>query len=808
MSSCTAQWIAPKGHSHKRNCHFHASREFELSEIPDDLELQIACESYYLLRVNGIELGRGPARSSLKLYYYDTYLLAPSVHPGVNRVEIEVLCMNVPTGRNVPPEAALWVRCGNLFASDGNWRCQVAEREWKEDAPFYNMQQGLCEWRDLRFADEMTTLPTVVLPATSPIHRRELRPSGIPLPVETRHLPLDIIFPAWTGQIDLTDPRIAVLGDLDEHLPVPEGTAMLLHSLAFGGCHSVSLPQPPENGGFTCIVHFGRLVSGRLEVELTASEGTVVDIAHEETIRPDGHLRSDHTATNPTYNLSDRYILRNGRQTIGNYLVDRGFRMVRLTFRNFTGPVTLHRIEGIDRRYPMSQKGRFFSSDYQLNRLWETAFETISACTTDVFTDCPWRERLFFTNDFVVECRSALQLTGDYTLLHHAFDLIFSEMDERGVFPCVIPSHNAMGVYHGFGKGFGWILSCNLTFPLSVLEYCLYSGDVASLREWYPRIAAMMDTFRSFKTERGVIDVRGDYQGDTTFFDWSFELNGKQIPSAGSALMNSLYIIALQAMEQLRALAGRQDDPSLTPEIEEMRRATIREFYRQDEKTLLDALNPMVDLELLRQLGVPLTHDGDFRTSKITNALALLAGLDSADPSTGTVFMQALQDDHCIPPELFYGSFVQLAWKGRGQFQQALDYIRRYWGPMLDSGTPTLWENGVHSAGKAGFGGSASLCHGFSTSPVDFLQTTLLGIAPLQPGFRTFRFAPVPCGLRFAHGEVPTPHGAIRVAWKVTPEGRFSADLFVPEECQAEAPDGVLSPGNHHLEWVESPDNR
>jgi hypothetical protein len=352
---------------------------------------------------------------------------------------------------------------------------------------------------------------------------------------------------------------------------------------------------------------------------------------------------------------------------------------------------------------------------------------------------------------------------------------------------------------HGLGSVLPYIPSCTLTFPLSGLEYVLYSGDTASLREWMPRLRQMMATFRGFKTSRGVIDLQGHYQGDTTFFDWSFELNGKQIPASGSSLMNCMYIIALQAMARLGELA-EDPDPDCGAELREMRSATIREFYREDEKVLLDALHPIVNEELLRQCGVPLDRHAEFRTSKVANALALLAALPQARPGTDEVFRHALLDDACFPPELFYGSFVLLALKGAGLDAEALAYLRKYWGPMLDSGTPTLWENGVYSAGKAGFGGSASLCHGFSTSPVDFLQTVLLGIAPVKPGFTEFRFAPTPCGLDFAHGAVPTPHGAIRVSWKRQGE-HLEAELTVPEACTAETPNGPLAAGIHRLAW-------
>ena len=42
----------------------------------------------------------------------------------------------------------------------------------------------------------------------------------------------------------------------------------------------------------------------------------------------------------------------------------------------------------------------------------------------------------------------------------------------------------------------------------------------------------------------------------------------------------------------------------------------------------------------------------------------------------------------------------------------------------------------------------------------------VLGIVPLEPGFRVFAFSPLAVDLiDSASGEVPTPHGVIKAAW-------------------------------------------
>ena len=52
------------------------------------------------------------------------------------------------------------------------------------------------------------------------------------------------------------------------------------------------------------------------------------------------------------------------------------------------------------------------------------------------------------------------------------------------------------------------------------------------------------------------------------------------------------------------------------------------------------------------------------------------------------------------------------------------------------------------------------------TAIASLYSNYILGIVPLEPGFKRFLFNPTACDLvDRASGEVPTPHGPIQVAW-------------------------------------------
>ena len=784
-----AFWIAPAGAEKFKPCHFLARKEFTVSELPSSLILQIASDSNYLLEINNLTVGRGFARGTRNISFYDEYDIASMLREGKNVITVLVVCMNIPVESTQPVTPAVRLAAGELLATDLTWETFLCLDEFPVGGPFFTAQCGFAEWRNMNF-DYHLALPekaeTILVPADSKLSAKELIKRDIPMPLETPVLPADVPAAAFVPPCDLENREFAKLNTNEKHLPLAPGGEAVVCKLANGGDVPVTLPMPSDNGGVTVVVDFAKEISGRVEIAVDAPAGAVADIVYEEELYQHDRLRADHTHTNPTYQFCDRFVLRAGRQNIGNLLLERGFRMVQLTFRNLSSPVTIHSIRAVDVRYPFARRGQFFCSDYQLNRLWEVAAETISACTTDIFTDCPWRERLFYCNDMVVENRVALKLFGDPAIHKRALRMIFSQNRADGLFTSTCPSI-ADDIPEG-RTDFRIILSGNLTLSLIIRDYYLHTGDADIVREYFGQLKNMLARFKSWKDADGIITPPLKYWN---FIDWSFELNGMEFNNKPTSLINFLYIVSAKAQLELAAAIGEEPVEDQA-ELDRMLKNTIAGFYSEKDGFFLNSTADSTSSEeILVRLGVTPFWQVE-PSSRLTHALALLAG---ADPE----LCGKIRDENIIAPELYYGLFMLDGFNKLGDTPAALRYIRKYWGAMLDSGTPTLWENGVHKIGKSGFGGSASLCHGFSSSPAAFLQDTILGVTPLAPGFTRFKFAPAALEeITFANGSVPTPHGTIRAKWQLR-DGKYHASLHIPENCTAETPAGILDSGDHEI---------
>jgi hypothetical protein len=75
------------------------------------------------------------------------------------------------------------------------------------------------------------------------------------------------------------------------------------------------------------------------------------------------------------------------------------------------------------------------------------------------------------------------------------------------------------------------------------------------------------------------------------------------------------------------------------------------------------------------------------------------------------------------------------------------------------------------------------MAHGWSTGVLPALTHDLLGAGPTSPGYATWEVRPQPGDVAWAQGQLPTPHGALRVAWQNS--GRtFHIVLDVPKETR------------------------
>ena len=152
----------------------------------------------------------------------------------------------------------------------------------------------------------------------------------------------------------------------------------------------------------------------------------------------------------------------------------------------------------------------------------------------------------------------------------------------------------------------------------------------------------------------------------------------------------------------------------------------------------------------------------------------------------------------------FMGYYLLEALAKGGHYAEAMRLISDYWGRMLDLGATTFWEDfnyndaknagrideivpegkfDIHADGGAWcyVGLRHSFCHGWASGPTAWLSEHVLGIEPVEPGFKTVRIDPHLGDLEWAEGTFPTPYGLIEVRYQKNADGSVSSDVKLPK---------------------------
>ncbi len=200
-------------------------------------------------------------------------------------------------------------------------------------------------------------------------------------------------------------------------------------------------------------------------------------------------------------------------------------------------------------------------------------------------------------------------------------------------------------------------------------------------------------------------------------------------------------------------------------------------------------------------------HEPKVSGRKSPAALLALAGLRDADAVSESVLRVGGPKDLST----FYGYYVLEAMAQAGDYAEAMDFIRQYWGGMLDLGATTFWEgfdlSWAEGAGRIDellqegekdvhgdcgehcyVGFRHSLCHGWASGPTPWLSRHVLGVRVLEPGCRVVEVRPNLGDLKWVEGTYPTPFGLIRVSHKRGADGVLSSVVKAPEEVRVIRP--------------------
>jgi len=804
-------------------------RAFTLRAPADAATLTITVDGRYQLFVNGTRVGRGPARSNPHHLRTDTYDIAALLQPGDNAIGVLVHVYGIDTSwyevtrghwQGVFGDGGLYcdarVHCGATTVdvlSDERWRCCECPA-WDPLASRTLWNIGFIEVHEARFMPQGWLLPSYddtgwdavqVLrsgggPPEAPFGGMRSEPFPVLLPREIPFLAETALAPervlGWYGVVPRPDDPVHERLYQEELVDLPAGLVTNPDALLHPGDGATTVATGAVD--VAVVLDFGRIHSGYPFIELEARGGEVVEVAVAEGLpgewgdTPPAQPRL--VKGQPPAAQIFRYIARPGVQRFERFEWA-AVRYAQVTVRGAPQGLGIRHVGSIFTHYPAEPRGAFACSDPFLTRLWEVGRYTLLLCMHDGWEDCPSREQRQWLGDATVELLVGQVAFGptinplNRQFLRHAAE------SQR---PDGLTQMFAPGDHHTDGI---LIPDWTLQWILNAEQHWLYTGELDVIEAIFP---AIQRALAWFERQIGPNDLLADLPF-WHFMDWAAlgrhgEAAALNAQLAGTLRAASRLATALQyprAARRYEALAVR------------IAAAVDARHWDARRGVYVDVVDPA-------------TGRQEPRVSQHANGAAILwdvapqhrwssivARITDRDRLTFTAAPPIKPDGEVLDPEngvvlanTFYSHFVYRALCKAGRFDLVLGLIRDRYGPMLARGATTLWES---------YEPTASLCHGFSATPVYQLSTEVLGVAPLAPGFETFRIAPQPAELDWARGVVPSVHGDIEVAWERRGQ-ELTIDLAVPEATEAELvpPPGFqltgggnrLLPGRHHRRAV------
>ncbi|MBX7258782.1 MAG: glycoside hydrolase family 78 protein [Candidatus Hydrogenedentes bacterium] len=487
--------------------------------------------------------------------------------------------------------------------------------------------------------------------------------------------------------------------------------------------NTVALTEPKPG---VYVFDFGQNAAGRVRLTVNGPKGTRVQIRYAEILRPDGTLYTDNYQG---AKCTDVYTLKgDGTEVWEPAFTYRGFRYAEVT--GYPGTPDKNALVMRVMHTAVPPIGDFRCSEDIVNRVQQNILWGTRSNFYGVPTDCPQRdERLGWTGDIQVFLPTAcwnMQVAGFMTKwMQDVVDSRNADGSTTDVAPALSAAPGAPG----------W------ADVVVAVPWCLYTyyGDTRIAETYHDAMADWLAYMRSHATDG--LYVMGRY-GDWVAVE----------PSPKHTLAGAYqYLSTVRFAEMLEGLGKGSEADGLRKEAAVIASEYNRRYF--DPQTSL--------------------YEGKTQTA---NLIPLWFGIVPEEKRVAVV-NNLVQDianhDNHLTTGFLGTAYLMPALSAFGQDAVAgiLANQRTYpsWGYMVDAGATTIWERWNSDKYEELKSGMNSFNHYAFGTVGQWYYEYLVGMRPLERGFKRILFEPHTSGARWAEASFDSMYGRIHCAWKKEP---------------------------------------
>lgn len=425
-------------------------------------------------------------------------------------------------------------------------------------------------------------------------------------------------------------------------------------------------------------------------------------------------------------------------------------------------PVTADGIRQVAAHTPFDEDASsFISSDETLNQIWDLCKYSIKATSfCGVYVDGD-RERIPYEADAYLN-----------QLCHYCVD------DEYGM---------ARVTQKHFIEHPTWPTEWLLHSPLMAWAEYMYTGDLAFSREYYEdlKVRVLVDLAREdglISTATGLaskelLAALNLEKPPRDLVDWppasftrgqKYGERDKYEMVAVNTVVNAFHYRALVVIAEIADLLDKDQDARMFSDRAKKVYASFNRVFWDSKK------------------GVYVDGEGSKHAALHANMFPLALGLVPEQRKASVVKHIESRGMAC---SVYGAQYLLEGLYEAGQDQYALALMTakhdRSWWNMIEVGSTVTLE-----AWDWKYKNNLDWNHAWGAVPANIIPRYLMGVRPLTPGFGKVLINPQPGDLKKASVTVPTPRGAVHVAFENTKDKPFKLTVMVPQgmETQVELP--------------------
>ncbi|MCX6134227.1 MAG: alpha-L-rhamnosidase N-terminal domain-containing protein [Ignavibacteriales bacterium] len=481
---------------------------------------------------------------------------------------------------------------------------------------------------------------------------------------------------------------------------------------------------------------------------IEAPEGTIVELMVQES-----HEVGGPALLNTQFYSWTRFICRKGVNEFETFDFE-SCRWMQLHIRGVAGDVVIRNV-GLRRRvFPWLHQPAIVCSEPGLQSLFDASVNTLNNCAQETIVDGMARERQQYSGDGGHQLHAIYYAFGETRQTARYLETFSQGITIDGYFLDCWPAYDRLARLQERQLQmtfWGPLLDHGVGFNFDCWHHYLYTGDLESVREPYPRLLRFFNYLRSIKGSDGLLPVE-NLGVPSLYIDHSAFKQQKHKQCSFNLYASAMSLHALAPL--CDAFGDRRWGEEAREFGTELLKSTVRLFWDKKRNLFVDNL-PWSEKE------------NGLRFSDRTLATSVLF-----DQCPGAKQQPAVEMLAACPPEMGFSYPANAGWrlwalsKG-GRADAIVNDLRTRWAPMdsvrLNNTLQEFWTARLDSTDQW------SHC---AVVPLFVLYMNIAGIRPLTPGYRTYEIVPQCADIRSMDLTAHTVRGPIRVKWDGAVGGR------------------------------------